>query len=118
VFLEHGGNSPYIEQVGSILRAVHEGTQRCAPFFATLADLGLLESFVLDVQLDDGSENRLAGFYAINEDALKDLAAEDLAMLNKRGYLEAIYMAIASMSHLPDLIGMKNLRRKLASTNV
>lgn len=118
VFLEQGGNSPYIEQVGSILKVLHEGVQRSAPFFATLADLNLLESFVLDVQLDDGSEHRLAGFYTINEDVLRRLTADNLAMLNTRGYLEPIYMAIASMSHIPDLIDRKNRRRKLAETGV
>lgn len=117
VFLEQGGNSPYIEQVGSILKVLHEGVQRSAPFFATLADLNLIESFVLDVQLDDGSEHRLAGFYTINEDALRKLAGDDLAMLNARGYLEAIYMTIASMSHIPDLIDRKNRRRKLAASD-
>lgn len=115
VFLEHGGNSPYIEQVGSILKVVHEGAQRSAPFYQTLTDLDLLESFVVDVQLNDGSEHRMAGFYTINEDQLKALDAEKLALLNERGYLEAIYMAIASMSHLPDLIDRKNERRKRAS---
>ena len=111
VFLEHGGNSPYIEQVASILKVLREGQERCPPFFATLMDFGLLESFVLDVQLNDGSEHRMAGFYTINEDALRELGAEQLEMLNRRGYLEAIYMAVASMSHIPDLVDRKNRRQ-------
>lgn len=117
VFLEHGGNSPYIEQVGSILKVLHEGVRSGEPFYRLLAELGLLESFVLDVQLEDGSEYRMSGFYTVNEEALKDLAADRLAMLNKRGYLEAIYMAIASMSHLPDLIERKNRRRRQAAAH-
>lgn len=117
VFLEHGGNSPYIEQVGSILKVLHEGVERSGPFFEVLAALDLLESFVLDVQLNDGSEHRLTGFYTINEDRLKALGAEDLAKLNQRGYLEAIYMAVASMSHIPDLIETKTERRKRAAAN-
>ena len=117
VFLEHGGNSPYIERVGSILRVLHEGVKRSGPFLETLAELDLLESFVLDVQLDDGSEHRLAGFYTINEEVLKGLDAERLADLNQRGYLEAIYMAIASMSHVGDLVDRKNRRRTAAPTD-
>jgi hypothetical protein len=81
------------------------------PFFATLEDLNLLESFVLDAQLSDGSEHRLAGFYTINEDVLAELEGEQLEMLNKRGYLEAIYMAIASMTNLPALLERKNQLR-------
>lgn len=108
VFLEHGGNSPYLEQVGSILKVLHEGVKSGELFYTVLAELDLLESFVLDVQLEDGSENRMSGFYTINEERLKELKPEHLAMLNRRGYLEAIYMVIASMSHLPDLIDRKN----------
>ena len=117
VFLDQGGNSPYVEQVSSILKVLHEGMQRSKPFFDTLEEMKLLESFVVDVQLNDGSEHRLAGFHTINEDALKALGGEQLATLNKRGYLEAIYMVIASMSHLPELIEKKNQRRKHSATH-
>lgn len=117
VFLEHGGNSPYIEQVGSILKALDEGVRRGEPFFKLLAALDLLESFVMDARLHDGSEHRLTGFYTINEDRLRALDAENLEKLNRRGYLEAIYMAIASMSHLPDLIEKKTERRRRAAAD-
>jgi len=115
VFLDQGGNSPYVEQVSSILKVLHEGMQRSKPFFETLEEMNLLESIVIEVQLNDGSEHRLAGFHTINEDALRALGAEQLATLNQRGYLEAIYMVIASMSHLPELIEKKNQRRQQAA---
>jgi hypothetical protein len=108
VFLEHGGNSDYLEQVNSILQVLHAGMNRSKPFFDALVELDLLESFVLDAQLYDGSEHRLSGFYTINEETLKQLNGEQLEMLNKRGYLEAIYMAIASMTNLPLLLERKN----------
>jgi hypothetical protein len=117
VFLEHGGNSPYIEQMGSILKVLHDGVKTSESFCPALAELDLLESFVLDVQMDDGSEHRMTGFYTINEDRLKDLGEKHLATLNKRGYLEAIYMVIASMSHLPDLIERKNRRRRQSAAD-
>jgi hypothetical protein len=82
--------------------------RRSKGFFDTLVELDLLESFVLDAQLYDGSEHRLSGFYTINEEALKELTGEQLERLNKRGYLEAIYMAIASMANLPLLLERKN----------
>jgi SapC len=117
VFLEHGGNSPYIERVGSILKVLHEGVQKAASFYATLTDLDLLESFVLDVQMKDGSESHMAGFYTVNEDRLRGLEAEELALLHRMGYLEAIYMAVASMGQLPKLIELKNARRERALRN-
>lgn len=117
VFLEHGGNSEYLENVNSILNVVFVGMRTTKPFFKTLEELDLLESFVLDAQLSDGSEHRLAGFYTINEDVLAELEGEQLEMLNKRGYLEAIYMVIASMANLPTLLERKNELRKAEAEN-
>jgi hypothetical protein len=112
VFLEHGGNSEYLEQVNSILNMLFVGMRTSKPFFETLEGLNLLESFVLDAQLFDGSEHRLAGFHTINEEVLGELSGEQLEMLNKRGYLEAIYMVIASMTNLPTLLERKNQMRR------
>lgn len=108
VFLEHGGNSEYLEQVTSILKVIHEGFERSTSFADMLLGMDLLESFVLDVELDDGSTHYLSGFYTINETSLAGLEGKDLVVLNNNGYLEAIYMVIASMTNIPDLVEKKN----------
>lgn len=112
VFLEHGGHSPYLEQVTSILKALQDGMRDSKPFFEVLEALDLIESFVLDVQLHDGSEHRLAGFYTINETALRELDGDKLAALHRRRFLEPIYMVIASMANLPLLLDRKNERHQ------
>jgi len=117
VFLEHGGNSGYLEQVNSILKLLYQGMSGSKPFFDALNELDLIESFVLDVQLHDGSEHRLAGFYTINEDVLRELDGEKLEMLNRKGHLEAIYMAIASMSNISNLLEIKDEQRKAEMAN-
>ena len=117
VFLEHGGNSEYLEQINSILKVLYQGIAGSKPFFDTLAELDLIESFVLDVELYDGSEHRLAGFYTINEDVLRELDGEKLEMLHEKGHLEAIYMAIASMSNISNLLEIKNEQRKAEMAN-
>lgn len=117
VFLEHGGSSGYLEQVNSILKMLYQGLSGSKSFYKTLTELNLIESFVLDVQLVDGSEHRLAGFYTINEEVLRELDGEQLEMLNRKGYLEPIYMVIASMSKLSDLLEIKNEQRKASMEN-
>ena len=112
VFLEHGGNSEYLERVNSILSLVNQGYQRNEGFIDMLLGMDLLESFVLDIELNDGSEHRLSGFYTINEDSLKALPGDDLVVLNNNNFLEAIYMVIASMSNIPDLVDRKTRRRE------
>jgi hypothetical protein len=109
VFLEHGGNSEYLERITSILNLVHEGFEKNQAFIDMLLGMDLLESFVLDVELNDGSEHRLSGFYTINEDSLAALTGDDLVILNNNGYLEAVYMAIASQSNIPTMVDRKNL---------
>jgi len=108
VFLEHGGNSEYLERVNSILNLIDQGYQRNSAFIDMLLGMDLLESFVLDVELDDGSEHRLSGFYTINEDSLRGLKGDDLVILNNNGYLEAVYMVLASMANIPALVARKS----------
>jgi len=108
LFLTYGGTSEYLERVSAVLRTIHEGLAASRAFVAALVELELIESFVLDVELDDGSQNRLAGFYTINEDRLAALSADQLARLHRDGYLQAIYMAVASLAQFRALIQRKN----------
>jgi len=108
LFREHGGTSEFLERVNSMLLALHEGVNATPAFIDTLLRHALLETFVLDIELDGGEQLRLAGFYVIHEERLRALSGEALAALNAAGHLEAVYMAIASLSHLRDLIDRMN----------
>lgn len=108
LFLTHGGNTDYLEQVNSVLAAIYHGLQATPAFIEALLEHALLESFVFDIELNDGSQNRLAGLYTINEEKLAALGAEALGRLHKEGHLQAIYMTLASLSHFRDLIERKN----------
>jgi hypothetical protein len=108
VFLPHGGTTEFLERMNSMLLAIHQGLESTPAFIAALLEHELLESFVADIELNDGSQNRLAGFYTINEDKLAGLGGGALERLHKAGHLEAIYMAVASLSRFRDLIERKN----------
>jgi SapC protein len=110
LFLEFGGTAPYLERMASVLRALHEGLRDSAGFIGVLLRHELLEPFVLEVRLDDRSENRLSGLQTINEERLRGLDGAALQELSRQGYLQAAYMAIASLSHLRDLIERANRR--------
>lgn len=104
VFREHGGSSEFLERVSSMLATIHQGMLTTQPFVAALTEYDLLESFVLDIRFRDGAEHRFAGFYTVQEERLAKLDAEALGKLHQRGYLQAIFMIIASLSHFRDLI--------------
>ena len=46
----------------------------------------------------------------MNEERLRELDGAALGKLNSRGYLQPIYMVIASLSHFRDLIDRRNRR--------
>ena len=111
LFREHGGNTDYLDRVASVLLTLHNGLQRVPAFIESLLARALLESFVLDVELDDGSVNRLTGYYTINEERLRALDAAALGELHAAGYLEPVFMAVASVSNFRGLIDRMNRSR-------
>jgi hypothetical protein len=67
----------------------------------------------VDIELKDGSQNRLVGYHIVNEDRLIGLSADELGELHRDGHLMPIFMALASLSNLDDLVRRKNLRSGL-----
>lgn len=112
LFRAHGGTSDYLEHITGLLQALHAGMQDTPAFVDALLRHDLLESFVVDIDLDGGRQHRLAGFYTVHEERLAQLDAAALAELHRAGHLQAIYMVLASLSHLRDLI--ERMRRARA----
>ncbi len=108
VFLAQGGNSPYLEQINSILAELINGVTVCQRFTDILQAEDLLEPLVLKIALDNGQQLELRGFYTINEMVLRDLGAEQLARLHSQNFLELIYMSVASLANIKKLIDKKN----------
>ncbi|MEZ9237316.1 MULTISPECIES: SapC family protein [Shewanella] len=108
LFLPLGGNSDYLEHIGSVLETLHLGLQENQQFIAALIHCDLLESVSMDIKLNDSSHHQLIGFYIINEERLAKLEDAELLGLHHAGYLEVIYMIIASQAHINKLIERKN----------
>jgi len=104
IFREHGGNTDYLERITGVLGSLHEGIESTPAFIAALLEHNLLESFVLDIQFNDGAQHRFAGFYTIQEERLAKLDAAALGRLHERGYLLPVFMVIASLSNFRALI--------------
>lgn len=114
LFRDYGGTTDFLEHVRSVLLALHDGIVATPAFIDALLRHGLLESFVLDIKLDDGSDNRLAGFHTIDEARLHALEGTALERLSRDGHLLPIYMVLASLSRFRDLIERMNQRRAAA----
>ena len=114
LFLEHGGSSDYVSKMSAVLKTIEDGAATTELFMKTLKELNLLEPFNLDITLRNGSQNRLAGYHTINEDALRALRGDTLQDLNRSGVLSIIYMVIASHENMRILVAKKD---KLTKTN-
>ena len=110
VFDDTGRPTPYLETMAEKLGTLDAGYQATADFMTALRARDLLEPMSLDITLNDGSTNRLVGFHVIDEDKLRALDADDVADLHAKGYLMPIFMAVASLSNITDLVARKNKR--------
>lgn len=108
VFLPQGGESPFLEHINSVLHAISEGHEASTAFSQVLVGLELIESLTISVEFKDGSKQSLAGLYTINEDRLRGLGGDALATLNQKRYLQNVYMMLASLPCLEQLIETKN----------
>lgn len=110
LFLEHGGSSEFLQKVTGNLELIHQANQHSKRFIDALLEHDLLESVTINIELNDGSANQLMGYYTINEDSVQQLSGEVLGSLNSQGFLQPIYMVLASQVRIRNLIDLKNAR--------
>ena len=110
LFLEHGGTSEYLQHMTNMLSEIHRGYQNGEKFIDMLLEHDLLEPLTLKISLVDGSNNQLLGFYTINEDKLREMKGEALEQFNSKGFLQPLFMVVASLSQLTTMINIKNQR--------
>ena len=113
VFLPQGGSSPYLERIVAILKGIHEGIEASKAMFAAFETLGLLEPVKVEINFSAEEQFDLLGLYTISEERLRSLDGKALAELNRAGYLQGAYLAIASLTNVKKLIDMKHRRRRL-----
>ena len=108
LFLEHGGTSQFLQEATETLELIHQGHKHSEKFVNALLEYELLESFTLDIELNNGNGYQLLGFYTINEEAVQRLSGDVLGKLNEQGFLQPIFMVLASHSCMRTLIELKN----------
>lgn len=110
IFDESGQPTPYLQQISEKLGNLDQGYVRSDAFFTALRHYELLEPLAVELPLIDGSVNRLVGFHAIDEDRLRALEPSAVGALHTDGHLMPIFMALASLSNLDELLRRKNQR--------
>jgi hypothetical protein len=108
LFTEAGEPTSYLQSIMGLMRELHPGLERTRIFIDTLLNLKLIEPMTISTRFDDGSNREFTGLYTINRDQLKQL--DDLSVLDlfRRGYLQLIYLMLASLNHVSVLAQKKN----------
>ena len=108
VFLEHGGESPLLERISSVLQAIHQGNEINQVFSKLLVGLDLVEPSTMEFTLANGEKHTLTGLHIINEARLRELNGDALDALHRKGLLQSVYMMLASIPNFRKLIDRKN----------
>jgi hypothetical protein len=111
LFLPLGGNAPYLQQVTSVLDRIHRGLALSKEMFAAFTALNLIDPITLELKLAPDQQQSLLGLYSIDTEKMRALDATSLAELNRAGFLESAYLAIASVRNVRRLLDFKSARR-------
>lgn len=110
LFNDRGEPTPYLESIKSAFQQLKPGIEMTKRFIETLLKLNLLEPVDIVLGFDDGTKRNLVDLYTVNQDLLRTLPDESVLELFRRGYLQLIYLLIASLKQIPVLAKKKNDR--------
>jgi len=111
LFGVEGNSTEFLNQKIALLDNLHRGLQHSNGFIDALLQHELLEQITLDIAFNDGSKKSLQGFYSIAEERLYQLKGDVLESMNQAGYLQPVFMAVASLSRMRGIIERRNRLR-------
>ena len=110
VFLELGGESPYLEDVKRALQVIEQGIPSDKLLFQTLEAQELLEPVKIQVTLNQNLQIGFSGYHTVNLERLQQLSRDELHKLHEAGFLGSVFYLISSVSNFNHLIALKNAR--------
>ncbi|BFM07938.1 SapC family protein [Halioxenophilus aromaticivorans] len=110
VFLEQGGESPYLEYVKKVLQVIDAGISLDKVLFALLQEFKLLEEVAITINLTEDSQIEFKNYFTIDQEALARLGGDVLAKLNQAGVLGLAYFMVSSLANFTQLIDKKNMK--------
>lgn len=110
VFLDHGGNAPYLDHVGGVLRTIFAGDQISPLMSAAFARAGLFEAATLELEIGDGRRYAIPDVYLVSAQRFAELDGTTLAALNAQDFLRCAVWAITSLGNISALITRKRTR--------
>lgn len=112
VFLPQGGNTRYLERIGTVLQGIHQGLAIGKAMFEAFTAYHLIEPVNVEIKFSAEEQFNLRGLYTVGEEKLRALDGDALFKLNSTGFLQGAFLVIASLNNVKKLIDMKHRRRR------
>jgi hypothetical protein len=110
IFLQFGGEAPYLDYVKKALQTIESGIQFDLTLFTLVETMELLEPVAIQIKLSNVEEVNFSDYYTVNQDKLAQLDGDNLAKLNQFGVLSLLYFVLSSMGNFQQLIQLKNAK--------
>lgn len=107
LFLEHGGNAPYLEHISGVLRLLYEEMESAPAFYGALDEAGLLTPVTLSIDVREDRRYTVPDVLVVDVERLAALTGELLERLHRSGILRLVVLAVASLGNVQQLIARK-----------
>lgn len=115
LFLEHGGNAPYLDHVTGVLGLLYEGLEQAPELYAALEEAGLLAEVTLTVDVTEERQYTIPDVLVVDAAALAELDGDRLARVHGSGLLRLATLLAASLGNIAHLIALKRARLDAAA---
>jgi hypothetical protein len=107
LFLPQGGNAPYLQHIAGVLRTIYLGHHLLDPMIAAFEEAALLQPVNLEARVSETQVYAIPEVRIIDRERLAALGAETLDQLHRQGFLQAAFLAAASLGNVQRLAGRK-----------
>ena len=110
VFLPQGGNSPYLDHIAGVLRAIFEGVEVDKTIFTAFEEYDLIEPIQIEIKISEARQYNVPDCFTISLQRLMQLDGAALERLQRADYLRAAIWIASSLGNIGRLIDLKNAR--------
>ena len=110
VFLQFGGDAPYLNYVKKALKTIESGIQFDKTLFSLIESMDLLKPVAINIKLSNIQGFTFSDYYAVNQEKLSKLDGDSLAKLSQYGILSLLYFVLSSMGNFQSLMDLKNAK--------
>jgi len=107
LFLEHGGNAPYLDHMSGVLRLLYQEMEAAPGVYAAFDEAELLTPVTLTIDVSDERRYTVPDVFVIDVERLAALSGERLEQFHRSGLLRLATLALASLGNVPALIARK-----------